>query len=99
MSQVKTAVLELTSAVHNWREKQGPQQLDRVILAADALAGYALQLEKGLELITDTSPMDRCKCGGVLVACALPGASVPITKCTSCAALFAVVSLTGGVQA
>lgn len=99
MSQVKDAVLELTGALHDWRTKQGPEQLKRLILASDVLAGLALHLETTLERIVQTPPADRCKCGGVMAPCHFAGASVPITKCTSCDAIFAVVRLNGGPDA
>ncbi len=100
MSQVREAVLELSSAVHDWRDKQGPKQLERVILAASALGGFALDLETSLARVAETTPAERCSCGGLLVRHpAHEIKNVPILTCSSCNGVFAFVRLNGGPSA
>ncbi len=98
MSQVKQAVLELTSAIHNWRHNPSTERLQGVVIAADALGGFALHLEQSLEQAVTTDP-ERCVCGGALLPVHLAGVGVPTTKCTTCATIFALVRLNGGPSA
>jgi hypothetical protein len=99
MSQVKEAVFELMSAIHNWREKQGPEQLNRVVLAANVLEGYSLDLEKSLELAAELSPIERCICGGIRLPYPVQSFNVPITACAKCSGIFATVQLNSGPEA
>ncbi len=93
MSQVKEAVIELSSALHEWREKQRPEQMRRVMLAANILEGFALDLEQALTRVAETSPTEKCECGGLLVPYHVQRLNVPLTACSSCNGVFATVRL------
>ena len=100
MSQVQEAALELCSALHDWREKQGPKQLERLVVAANTLSGFALDLEAALGLVAQSSPAELCSCGSLLVR--VPDdqtKNVPILTCSSCNGVFAFVRLNGGPHA
>lgn len=49
MSRVRVAVLELTSAIHNWRRDPSPENLRRVVECCSVVSGYALDFEAILE--------------------------------------------------
>lgn len=55
-THVRTAVLDLTSAIHRWRENPSPEHMTRVIVAGDTLSGYALELERALILAIGETP-------------------------------------------
>ncbi|HXJ69854.1 MAG TPA: hypothetical protein VNM39_13170 [Verrucomicrobiae bacterium] len=53
MSRVRVAVLELTSALHNWRTDPSPANAERVVSLASVVSGFALEFERILETYGD----------------------------------------------
>ncbi len=60
---MRRAVLELTSAVHNWRLDPNPQHVEALTVAAWSVSGHALELESKVQaLATDSEPLALCVC-------------------------------------
>ncbi|HEY2406343.1 MAG TPA: hypothetical protein VGI10_10080 [Polyangiaceae bacterium] len=51
MSRVRVAVLELTSALHNWRTDPNPRNVEALAVAAWDVSGHALELERQLQAL------------------------------------------------
>lgn len=69
MTPVREAVLELTSALHNWRRDPSPANMRAVIVAGDVVSGFALELERRSELTSGALPTHTiCVCGHIRVA-------------------------------
>ena len=49
MSRVRVAVLELTSAIHNWRRDPSPENMRRVVECSSVVSGYALDFDRIIE--------------------------------------------------
>lgn len=71
MTPVREAVLELTSALHNWRRDPSPENMRAVIVAGDVVSGFALDLEhtltKRIEIDSQSLAFGVvCRCGHTL---------------------------------
>jgi len=101
----RTAVLELHTALHNWRREPSPDNARALVVASETLCGHTLDLCASLERIADTpvvglEPLQRCACGGLLARIEQQQTkNVPILTCSSCNGVFAFVRLNGGPNA
>ncbi len=48
---VRSAVLELTSALHNWRHDPNPENVEALTVAAWSVSGHALELERRVQVL------------------------------------------------